>query len=432
MASGASRCSAADVFAFRRKFCLWLILSGTGLYFFANIQRVAIPGAIFDLLQSDLHLEAPGVAALGSVFMLVYALNQLLIGLFVGRYGGRRVILPGALLFCLGSLLFPLSAGGWLYVSRALTGFGASSLYLALIDETIRACRKNYAIAVSLVITAGYAGGIVANAPFVAVVRTVGWRQTLLGIAGATIFFYLLFVMISSLRRFPPIRRDVPFHFAPFLQVLGERNNRLVFLVGGLNFGLYYVIQTVLGKKFLEDFCDFSSSGAAWILSLTGLISAVSGTLLAVLSRLAGNRRSVFCRIAGIVCASSFSLITLMLLADLRSGWIAPIFCLLASTGSISSITIPLLHETNPRHLAGSAVCFLNFSFYLTVGVFGNLSGWLLNCSPPEMVNQTLVYSRNSYLAVFAVLTLASLAVLFGAVKLRDRQTRQKPHQKKQ
>ena len=84
---------------------LRLILFGSALYFFANIQRVAIPGAIFDRLQEELHLSAPGVTALGSSFMYVYALNQLVIGLFVNRYGGRRVMLPGALLFCLGSLL---------------------------------------------------------------------------------------------------------------------------------------------------------------------------------------------------------------------------------------------------------------------------------------------------------------------------------------
>ena len=415
------RSGGADPLVFRRRFFLRLILCGTGLYFFANIQRVAVPGAIFDLLQRDLHLSAPGVTALGSVFMYVYALNQLLIGLFVSRYGGRRVILPGALLFCLGSLLFPLSSGIWLYVSRALTGFGASSLYLALIDETIRACRKNYAIVVSLVITAGYAGGIVANAPFVAVVRAAGWQRTLLGVAGLTILCYLLFAAVSSLRKLPPVRRDVPFRFSPFCQVLAVGNNRMVFLFSGLNFGLYYVIQTVIGKKFLEDFCGFSSPDAAWILSLTGLISAVAGTLLAVLSRLAGNRRAVFCRIAGAVSVSVFGLITLLLLCDLHSGWIALLFCLLASTGSMSSIAIPLLHETNPRELAGPAVCFMNFSFYLAVAFFGNLSGWLLNTFPPETVGNTLVYPRNSYLAVFAVLALASVAVLLGALNVRER-----------
>ena len=274
---------------------------------------------------------------------------------------------------------------------------------------------------VSLVITAGYAGGIVANAPFVALVRMTGWQRALLGVAGLTILCYLLFAAVSSLRKLPPVHRGAPFRLSPFLQVLGRGNNRMVFLFSGLNFGLYYVIQTVIGKKFLEDFCRFSSPDAAWILSLTGLISAVAGTLLAVLSRLAGNRRAVFCRIAGAVSVSVFGLITLLLLCDLHSGWIALLFCLLASTGSMSSIAIPLLHETNPRELAGPAVCFMNFSFYLAVAFFGNLSGWLLNTFPPETVGNTLVYPRNSYLAVFAVLALASVAVLLGALNVRER-----------
>ena len=152
---------------------LRLILFGSALYFFANIQRVAIPGAIFDRLQEELHLSAPGVTALGSSFMYVYALNQLVIGLFVNRYGGRRVMLPGALLFCLGSLLFPLSDGAWLYFSRALTGFGASSIYLSLIDETIRSFRKNRTVAVSLVIMTGYAGGVAANRSLHPVLRAI-------------------------------------------------------------------------------------------------------------------------------------------------------------------------------------------------------------------------------------------------------------------
>lgn len=273
---------------------LRLILFGSALYFFANIQRVAIPGAIFDRLQEELHLSAPGVTALGSSFMYVYALNQLVIGLFVNRYGGRRVMLPGALLFCLGSLLFPLSDGAWLYFSRALTGFGASSIYLSLIDETIRSFRKNRTVAVSLVIMTGYAGGVAANAPFVAGVRAIGWRLMLEAVAAATVLFYLLFAAASFARKPPPVRRGVPLDFSGFSGVLGNGHNRALFAFSGVNFGLYYCIQTVIGKKFLEDFCGFSSPDAAWVLSLMGAISAVSGVLFAVLSRLAGNPAAHF------------------------------------------------------------------------------------------------------------------------------------------
>ncbi len=402
-----------------------LILFGSALYFFANIQRVAIPGAIFDRLQEELHLSAPGVTALGSSFMYVYALNQLVIGLFVNRYGGRRVMLPGALLFCLGSLLFPLSDGAWLYFSRALTGFGASSIYLSLIDETIRSFRKNRTVAVSLVIMTGYAGGVAANAPFVAGVRAIGWRLMLEAVAAATVLFYLLFAAASFARKPPPVRRGVPLDFSGFSGVLGNGHNRALFAFSGVNFGLYYCIQTVIGKKFLEDFCGFSSPDAAWVLSLMGAISAVSGVLFAVLSRLAGNRRRIFCRAAGTVCIAVFGSIALLVFSGIRSGWIAVLFCLLAFTGSMSSIAIPLLYETNPRDHAGPAVCFMNFCFYLAVALFGNAVGLLLNVCRPEAAAGALVYPRGSYLAVFTLLFLCSIAVFACSLKMRETMGRQ-------
>jgi len=405
----------------RTRFRLLLpVVFGTGLYFFANIQRVAIPGSIFNLLQEDLNLSAPGVTALGSSFMYVYALNQLLIGLLVNRYGGRRVILPGALLFCLGSFWFPCSSGSWVYVARALTGFGASALYLSLISETIRSFRKNYTIAVSLVIMAGYAGGITANAPFVAAVRVVGWQPLLLLVAAGSVLCYLCFAISALSRKLQPVRRDIPLHFSGFGRVLGDAHNRSLFLFSGINFGLYYVIQTVIGKKFLEDFCGFGSESAAWILSLTGALSAVSGVGMAFLSRISGNRRRIFCRVSGSVCLFVFVSILLLVACDVKSGGIALLFCLLATTASMSSITIPLLHETNPRDLAGPAVCFMNFSFYLAVAVFGNAAGVLLNVCKPEERGGVLVYPPGSWIAVFSALALCSSVVFLCSLRMRE------------
>ena len=412
MSSGASRSRAAEPLVFRRRFCFWLILSGTGLYFFANIQRVAIPGAIFDLLQEDLHLTAPGVTALGSVFMYVYALNQLFIGLLVDRYGGIRIIMTGALLFCAGSLLFPFSQSlVMLYFSRALTGLGASALYLSLIKETMRLFDRNYN---------GYAGGIMANAPFVAGVETIGLRNMLLLTGGASVLFYLLFLAAGATLKLPPVRREVPVSLRKFGTVLKSRHNCDLFLFSGVNFGLYYVMQTVIGKKFLEDFCFMESESAAWILSLMGTISAISGVLFAVVSRMTGNRRRIFCRLAGIICSGVILAVTAMVFFDLRTPAIALLLCLFSLTASMSSITIPLLRETNSEDNTGAAVCFMNFSFYLSVAVFGNLAGFLINLFPPHRNGNVLVYGRESYLALFAVLTLFAFAVLYGSLRMRE------------
>jgi MFS family permease len=102
---------------------------GVMLYFFANLQRVAIPGSIFNELQTDLNASAKYITALSSMFMYIYAAGQLCAGLLADRYGGERVITFGALLFCLGSILFPFCTSlPLLYFCRFLVGMGASAI----------------------------------------------------------------------------------------------------------------------------------------------------------------------------------------------------------------------------------------------------------------------------------------------------------------
>ncbi len=87
-----------------------LILLASLFYFIANFQRIAIPGAVFDILEQELSVTAPYITAFGAIFMYIYAFNQLIIGVLVDRYGGLRVILAGAIILALGCILFPLTS----------------------------------------------------------------------------------------------------------------------------------------------------------------------------------------------------------------------------------------------------------------------------------------------------------------------------------
>ena len=98
-----------------------LILLGMLFYFVANFQRIAVPGAIFDVLEQELSVGAPQITAFGALFMYVYAFTQLLNGIFVDRYGGYRVMAVGAVIMGLGCIIFPLSSNlPIMYFSRAL------------------------------------------------------------------------------------------------------------------------------------------------------------------------------------------------------------------------------------------------------------------------------------------------------------------------
>ena len=400
---------------------IWAVLiCGTALYFFANIQRVAIPGSIFNLMQQELQVSAPYITAFGASFMYVYALCQLVIGLLVDRLGGLRTIMIGAFLFCLGSVMFPMSHSlSMLYLSRVIVGLGASSLYLSLVREIMRAFDKNFMIMLAVMILIGYTGGIVANAPFVFCVDKIGWRNVLFMAAFISIAFYILFLIMKSTLKMP-LLQPVKFSFQPFITILRKRHNRNLFLFTGINFGLYYVLQTVIGKKFLEDYCQIASDNAALILSLMGLISAVSGLGFAIISRMLGNRRQIFIRIVGVTCILVFISITVLLLLEIRTGWIAGLLCLLSFTASTSSIAVPLLRETNNADSIGVAVCILNFGCYIAVAVLGNAVGILMNIWTPELSGDVMIYGTKSYLAVFGSMLLLSTVVTWCSFRIRE------------
>ncbi len=400
-----------------------LIIVGTTLYFMANVQRTAIPGAIFNVLQQELQASATCITSLGAVFMYVYALNQLVIGMLIEKYGGARVIAVGALLFCAGSLMFPLSHSlFWLYFSRGLTGLGASSIYLSLVKEIRRASSdKNFSLALAIMTFAGYTGGIMANAPFVAGVALIGWRPLMLIIALSSIALFLLFLFSGYMTKLPRIHSETRISFRPFFELLKIPHNLYMLGCTGVNFGMFYVIQTMIGKKFLEDFCSMSSENAAWVLSLMATLAAVVGMVLAVLSRLAGNRRRIFLKFATTTTVSVFLLIILALVFDIRSGGIAVLFCILTLASNLSAITVPMVHETNSSKLAGATVCFMNFSAYIAVAVLGNAVGLLMSLFRPEILpNGVMLYGRGSYLAVFSALFLLACFTAYCAWHTRE------------
>ena len=106
------------------------------IYGLAYFQRTGIPGTIFDELQHDFRLSASAVTALGSVFVYVYASMQLMAGMAADRYGGRKTLLFGSLVMCVGAAVFPCAhTASLLFISRILIGFGSSFVYLSIVKE---------------------------------------------------------------------------------------------------------------------------------------------------------------------------------------------------------------------------------------------------------------------------------------------------------
>ena len=403
-------------------FQLILIIIGTLLYFTANIQRVAIPGAVFDTLQQDLAANAAAITALGASFMYIYAAGQLVIGLLISRYGGFKIITIGALIFALGGLIFPLVKSVWpLYLSRALVGFGAATFYLGIIQETRNVVSKNnFGIALSIILFVGYFGGIIANAPLVLCVNKIGWRNAFLIIGAFSTLLTILFIFLKLFIPKTETNTNVKFNFEIYKNVLKRRANIILYGFGCLNYGIYYLLQTIIGKKFLEDFCEIQIMYAAVILSLMGALYAISGPILASLSKSLLNRRTIFLKIAAINTFLSLIFIIFCLVFNVKTPIIAVLFCTISFLACLSPLLIPLIHDINGPKDSSVAVCIMTACFYFVVAILGNISGHILNMYEPILKNGVLVYSNNAYILIFVIMLILSIISTVCSFKMKE------------
>lgn len=400
-----------------------LIALGCLFYFFANFQRIAIPGAIFDLLQHELSVSAPYVTAFGAIYMYIYAFSQLVIGVLVDRYGGLRVILTGGIILGIGALLFPVTSNlPVMYFSRALVGIGGSTFYLSLIRE-LRECfsDKNFGIAISVMLCIGYCGGIAANAPFVFCMRYMNWREILVILALVVLLGVVVFAALSFKIKYPEINKNVKLRTLPFRLVLHKKHNRNLFSFACCNFGISYAIQAIIGKKFLEDFCCMPTSKSALVLSAMAVIAAAFNIINASVCKMCHNHRVMFLKNASVITFSCLLVICTCLIINLRTDFIAIIFFILAANASLTSLLVPVLHLTNRKMISGTAVSIMNFCFFTMVGLLGTAMGFLLNLFESEKVGNVIVYSNKSYLAVFGLFFLLSVFELYKAMKLSDK-----------
>jgi len=408
-----------------RKYYTHLILIGLGLilYFMSNFQRVAVPGAIFDTLQADLSLNAPSVTSLSACFMYSYAVSLLLCGILTDRYGAVKVILVGAIFFSLGSLIFPNTSNIYiLYLSRILMGAGAASFYMFLIQEAKKCFPDKYfSISVSLMLITGYLGGVCANAPFIITTKYIHWRHILNILAVITLFASIFYCIYRTFLHKIPVNEHAKFSLEPFKEVLANKSNHSLFIFGGLNYGLYYVIQTVIGVKFLKDYINLSATNASAILSLMIVVAGIAGLSFASISSFLSNRRVIFMKTVCIMTSCFFAIISLFLLFEIKTKLIVFMILLIALGGAMSPLIIPIVHATNKYDVKSTAISVMNCCFFLSVGILGTIVGHLLDMYPPTLVsNGHLIYSSKSYFLVFITFFILSLVEMYNVFKLKD------------
>ncbi len=397
-----------------------LLCCGTLLYFFMNFQRAVVPGPLFNELQAALQAPASSITALSSSFMYVYAFCHLITGLMADRYGGFRVLKVCGFIFCLGSLLFPYSRSlATMFTCRFLIGLGASGIYLSLVKEISRLYPNTLAGILGVVIFIGYIGCIAANSPFQALTHYLSWQTGLKLVAMAS--FGVLAVTIALLRGIPQTKNpDVPLNLSPFVQLLHNSHNRKVLTFFSLTFSIYFVMQTILGKKFLQDFYGMSPVAAGWILTLMSVLATLANLFTPGLRAHFGHRSRFIIRWAGALCIISVVSLSISVCYNIRNAAFGGCLLTMSLAAGISPIIAVVFRDTNPPQLFSTIISFLNFLCFFLVALMGNLLGFLMDQWAPKRQGELLIYGRSSYLAVLIVLILLAIIALWHCLHIRE------------
>src|SRR3990172_9161149 len=152
------------------------------LYFVSFFHRVAVPGTIFNELQSDFNATATNISMLGAIFLYIYAVMQIFTGILVDKVGPARIMILAGITLSAGAILFSFATSlNMLYATRALLACGASVVYLCLVKEVAELfSNKNFAAFLGIVLVAGSLGGITGTYPFERAVNFIGWCRALL------------------------------------------------------------------------------------------------------------------------------------------------------------------------------------------------------------------------------------------------------------
>lgn len=387
------------------------------IYGLAYFQRTGIPGTIFDELQHDFRLSASAVTALGALFIYVYAAMQLVVGMAADRYGGRRTLLLGSVVMCVGAAVFPCAhTTPMLFASRMLIGFGSSFVYLSIINEldTLFAA-EHFAGLLGLAMLASYVGNIAATLPFERAVQSFGWCDTLLAVAGVSTAATAITWCV--LRRLPQVARQRRgLGLGLVWNVLRNHRSWPLVVCAMINFSICFVILGVLGKKFLQDTVGLSSAHAAtFVLVMAGacgLAAASSGPAL----RLSRQRRKpVILAAVSMILAANVLMLTAVLCA--APGWVFLVgYVLLA----LSIVGLPAssaaMKEVNRPDTVAVSISVLNTATYVGVGTLSNLAGVVLDAFAGQATVSAarIAYPPAAYATLFA--GLAGLALVSLAV----------------
>lgn len=412
----------------------WLVVFSASLFFFFEFMQVNMFNALDPSLYKAFHLtNATELGQLSACYMYANVLFLLPAGLILDRFNTRIIILLSMLSSVSCAFLFSFTTSLFqAEIYRFITGIGGSFCLLGCVRIASRWFPpKKMALVVGLIVTFAMIGGMMAQTPFTKMTELYGWKSTLHIDAGVGLGMFMMIVFF--VKDYPPGMKDyfdkahtslekIGFWISLKQVVLNTQNwlagaytsfiNLPIFLLGS-TWGSWYLVQTK----------HLSKVDASIVTSMIFIGMIIGSPLIGWMSDSLGKRKTPM--IWGAI-ASIAVILAIMYLPHLTFFNLVFLFFALGIVISFQIIGYPLVAESNPAILTGSAeglASVLIMSGGFLIPVFPVLLNWHWN---HQMINGIPLYSRADYHLAFLIMPIAFVLALIAALLVKETNCRAK------
>ncbi|MEI6169304.1 MAG: MFS transporter [bacterium] len=401
-----------------------IVFALAGLYFFSFIQRVGIPGSIFNDLQSEMNLDAAVVTRLGAIYLFIYAIMQPFAGMLADRFGGIRVALVSGLLLVIGATLFPLSHSTvGLYSSRALVGLGGSAMFLCMYKEADHSFSgRHFTVIVGFLSLVGYCGGLAGTRPFRMLVDGEGWRNACLVLAAGTASLLVLVWWLGRKADHEGRSTLDGNSWGNTVEVLTNRLNYPVLIAYSFSMSVTLCLQMTIGQKFIEDICGVTASNASKLTFTMMLFTLAALPLCGVISKKFHHRRNPFLIFVAVTAVTGMLLILVGIHYTMPPWYFLCAFIPPALGSGCAPVILSMMKEQNPSKAVATSVGMLNTAAYVMIAVTAQLTGMVLDLFNHQAVvsAKARIYPPSAYVVLFSILLALSLVALIASFFSRE------------